>query len=236
MTRVGTSSPPGLFRRELIARFGAFSSSGGAYALDGRLWVTGHDARELYVLELPAGGGVALWAGAVGFVSRGQAFAWDPTRPQELYSIQRKTREVIVSRYARVLPRGFVSGGVWADVGLTPMRAIVCLLCATLGLFGAEPGLVRTESIFEKNPVPSCHATTIVEARDGSLVAAWFAGEAEGKPDVSIWVARQVSGKWTAPVKVAEGTQLDGSALPLLESRLVPAEGRSASALLQSRS
>lgn len=86
------------FPSELLARFGAFSSSGGAYALDGRLWVSGHDAKELYVLDLPAGGGTAVWAGTAGFVSRGQAFAWDPTRPQELYSIQRKTREVVVSR------------------------------------------------------------------------------------------------------------------------------------------
>ncbi|MFZ9435949.1 MAG: exo-alpha-sialidase [Opitutales bacterium] len=92
---------------------------------------------------------------------------------------------------------------------------LLCVtLLLTLGLFGAEPGLVRSAFIFETNPVPSCHATTIVEARDGSLVAAWFAGEAEGKPDVSIWVARQVDGKWSAPVKVAEGLQPDGKRFP----------------------
>ncbi len=92
------------FPAQLLARFGAFSSSGGGYALDGRVWVTGHDARELYVLELPAGGGPARWVGTVGFESKGQAFAWDPGRPQELYSIQRKTREVIVSRQAAGRP------------------------------------------------------------------------------------------------------------------------------------
>ncbi len=86
------------FPPELLARFGAFSSSGGGHALDGRVWVSGHDARELYVLELPKDGGAVRWVGTVGFVSRGQAFAWDPSRPQELYSIQRKTREVVVSR------------------------------------------------------------------------------------------------------------------------------------------
>lgn len=86
------------FPPELLSRFGAFSSSGGGYAIDGRVWISGHDARELYVLELPQGGGQAAWVGSVGFVSRGQAFAWDPSRPQELYSIQRKTREVVVSR------------------------------------------------------------------------------------------------------------------------------------------
>jgi len=96
------------------------------------------------------------------------------------------------------------------------MRSL--LLCATLlanaGLSAAEPGLIQSGFIFETIPVPSCHATTIVEARDGTLVAAWFAGVAEGRPDVSIWTARRVDGKWTPPVKVAEGTQPDGARFP----------------------
>jgi outer membrane protein assembly factor BamB len=86
------------FPAELIERFGRYSSSGGGWAVDGRIWVSGHDARELYRLSLPEGGGVAKWEGTRPFVSAGQAFAWDPTRPQELYSIQRKSREVLVSR------------------------------------------------------------------------------------------------------------------------------------------
>ena len=94
------------------------------------------------------------------------------------------------------------------------MRHVFAALLAAVSGVAAEPGLVRSEFIFEKNPVPSCHATTIVEAKDGALVAAWFAGEAEGKPDVSIWMARQVDGKWSAPVKVAEGTQPDGKRFP----------------------
>ena len=94
------------------------------------------------------------------------------------------------------------------------MRHVFAALLAAVSGVAAEPGLVRSEFIFEKNPVPSCHATTIVEAKDGALVAAWFAGEAEGKPDVSIWTARLVDGKWSAPVKVAEGTQPDGKRFP----------------------
>jgi hypothetical protein len=86
------------FPSELLARFGMFSSSGGGFGLDGMVWVSGHDAKELYRLSLPAGGGQARWEGKVAFASAGQAFAWDPTRPQELYSIQRKTKQVIVSR------------------------------------------------------------------------------------------------------------------------------------------
>jgi predicted neuraminidase len=88
------------------------------------------------------------------------------------------------------------------------------IACLSLTAFAAEPGLVRSEFIFETNPVPSCHATTIVEARDGTLVAAWFAGTAEGKPDVSIWLARMVGDKWTAPEKVAQGLRADGRRFP----------------------
>ena len=78
----------------------------------------------------------------------------------------------------------------------------------------AGPGLLKSEFIFDPNPVPSCHATTIVEAKDRALVAAWFAGTAEGKPDVSIWTARHVDGKWSQPVEVANGVQADGTRHP----------------------
>ena len=95
-----------------------------------------------------------------------------------------------------------------------PLPRLLAFLCLSLSALAAQPGLVRSEFIFERNPVPSCHATTIVEARDGTMVAAWFAGEAEGKPDVSIWTARLVDGKWTDPVRVAEGIQDDGKRFP----------------------
>jgi predicted neuraminidase len=80
---------------------------------------------------------------------------------------------------------------------------ILCLLPAS-AVIAADPAVVKSEFIFDPNPVPSCHATTIVETNRG-LVAAWFAGTAEGKPDVCIWSSRHLEGAWTAPVKVAEG-------------------------------
>jgi predicted neuraminidase len=78
---------------------------------------------------------------------------------------------------------------------------------------GAQPGLVKTEFIYEAAPYPACHASTIAESRDG-LVAAWFGGTAERNPDVGIWVARCVDGKWTAPVEVINGLQPDGTRQP----------------------
>jgi len=77
-----------------------------------------------------------------------------------------------------------------------------------------QPGILKSEFIYENAPVPSCHATTIVEPAGGGLVAAWFGGTAEGKPDVGIWVSRNEDGKWTAPVEVANGLQSDGTGYP----------------------
>jgi len=93
--------------------------------------------------------------------------------------------------------------------------ASVCLSIAAAlsfvgSVFATDPAVLRSEFIFNPNPVPSCHATTIVEARDGALVAAWFAGTAEGKSDVGIWSARFNGGSWSAPVELANGIQPGG--------------------------
>ena len=70
----------------------------------------------------------------------------------------------------------------------------------------AQPGLLKSEFIYETAPFPECHASTIVETKQG-LVAAWFGGTHERHPDVCIWVSRFVSGRWTPPVQVADGIQ-----------------------------
>ena len=67
-----------------------------------------------------------------------------------------------------------------------------------------QPGVVKSEFIYETAPFPSCHASTIAETKDG-LIAAWFGGTRERDPDVCIYVSRHVDGKWTPPVEVANG-------------------------------
>jgi len=59
-----------------------------------------------------------------------------------------------------------------------------------------------SEFIFASAPFPSCHASTIVELRNGDLLVAWFGGTAEGKPDVAIWGARRAGGHWSAPAQL----------------------------------
>ncbi len=67
--------------------------------------------------------------------------------------------------------------------------------------------VVASEFLYDHAPFPSCHASTIVEAADGTLVASFFGGTAERNPDVCIWVARQINGKWTPLANVADGVQ-----------------------------
>lgn len=67
-----------------------------------------------------------------------------------------------------------------------------------------QPGLLKSEFIFEQAPFPSCHASTLAETPFG-LVAAWFGGTHERHPDVGIWVSRLQHDRWTPPVEVANG-------------------------------
>jgi len=58
--------------------------------------------------------------------------------------------------------------------------------------------------IYEEAPFPQCHASTIVETKNGLLVA-WFGGTHEKNPDVCIYTAEKTDGKWNVPVLVADG-------------------------------
>jgi predicted neuraminidase len=93
---------------------------------------------------------------------------------------------------------------------LFPCQTLALLLgiLTTVRALAFDGGaLLRSEFIYEKAPFPSCHASTIVQSSDGTLIAAWFGGTAEKNPDVGIWVSRWIDQKWTAPVEVANGIQ-----------------------------
>ena len=79
---------------------------------------------------------------------------------------------------------------------------------ALVGNAHPTKAVLKTEFLYsaETAPTPSCHASTLVETKDG-LVAAWFGGTYEKHPDVGIWFARQLDGKWSAPVEVANGVE-----------------------------
>ena len=73
-----------------------------------------------------------------------------------------------------------------------------------LGFCAVVPGVLaqQAENIFATAPFAASHASTVVELKNGDIMSAWFGGTAEGNPDVAIWSARKVSGKWTAPIEL----------------------------------
>ncbi len=87
---------------ELVEKFGKYSSSGGAFGPDGRLYITGHDNKELYVVSFPAGGSYMVWEDTTPFPSEGQAFVFDPEDPTLIFSIIKREREVIIGRLVEV--------------------------------------------------------------------------------------------------------------------------------------
>ena len=98
-------------------------------------------------------------------------------------------------------------GGIHNRAGVAVLRSISSFLMLALvtPISGQEPdrGL-----IFQPGNVAfaSSHASTIVELKDGSFLAAWFGGTGEGNPDVAIWGSRTSSAQslvWSAPKELA---------------------------------
>jgi len=91
----------------LLSRLAPSSISGGSFGEDGLLYLTGHDAGEIYVMRIPRHGPVLEHVATIPAPIEGQAWAWDRTTPRTLYAIRRKAGEVVVLR----IPADFETGG-----------------------------------------------------------------------------------------------------------------------------
>ena len=78
-----------------------------------------------------------------------------------------------------------------------------------------KQGVVSAELVYEldEKPTAQCHASTILETRDG-LMCAFFAGTHENNKDVGIRVAHYRNGKWSWPVEVVNGFVSDSVKYP----------------------
>ncbi|CCG35412.1 sialidase family protein [Xanthomonas citri pv. mangiferaeindicae] len=104
------------------------------------------------------------------------------------------------------------------------LSRLVASLAASLGALVAQaqsPALppspiVLSEFIAAPAPTPQAHASTLLETRDGHLLAAWFGGEHEGAADVGIWLAQRGPQQWQTPRRIADGAHagVDGTAVP----------------------
>jgi hypothetical protein len=84
-----------VFPPSVLERFAPTSSSGGGWGDDGLLYVSGHDAPELYVLALPEAGSVLRHVATVNVGIEGQGWAWDRTADREIWGISRQGRSVV---------------------------------------------------------------------------------------------------------------------------------------------
>ena len=70
-----------------------------------------------------------------------------------------------------------------------------------------HPAIVKDEFLYEHTYFPEAHASTIVERKNGDLVAGYFGGTHERDPDVCIWVniKKKGSNEWSKPILAADG-------------------------------
>lgn len=89
-----------LFPPQVIATWGNSSCSGGSWGDDGLLYVTGHDAMELYVLRPPQSGVTLDYLTTIDVSFEGQSWAWarSVTGERVIYGISRRQHQVIAAR------------------------------------------------------------------------------------------------------------------------------------------
>ena len=90
------------FPDSVLERFAPLSNSGGSWGDDGLLYVTGHDAQEIYVLRVPSEGPVLEHVATIAAPLDGQAWAWDRSAKRTLYGITRRDGEVVVMKVPQV--------------------------------------------------------------------------------------------------------------------------------------
>ena len=71
--------------------------------------------------------------------------------------------------------------------------------------------IITKELIFalDKQPTPSCHASTIA-LYQGSFYSAWFGGTQEGADDVVIWLSRKEKdgSDWGVPQEISSSRNI----------------------------
>lgn len=74
--------------------------------------------------------------------------------------------------------------------------------------------VLNSTMVLNRPPFAQCHASTLVQLTDGSILVAFFGGSYEGAMDVKIWGTNLHSGNWTNPRVLADGSVSDTLAYP----------------------
>ncbi len=86
------------FPDTIIEKFKPMSNSGGSWGPDGKLYCTGHDLGEVYVLSLPKAGSILQWQETIPINNHGQGIAWDRSQKNILFWINRKEKTAGASK------------------------------------------------------------------------------------------------------------------------------------------
>ncbi|MBC6456553.1 hypothetical protein HKK72_01280 [Actinomadura sp. HBU206391] len=83
--------------KTILDRFKPMSNSGGSWGPDGRLWLTGHDLGEAYVMNAPSAGAELEWVATVKLPNvEGQGIAWDrSSNKPTFWAIKRSTSQAL---------------------------------------------------------------------------------------------------------------------------------------------
>lgn len=86
----------------LLERIAPHSVSGGGFGPDGLLYLTGHDAPEIYVMRVPRQGPVLEHIATITAPIEGQAWAWDRSARRTIFAISRRNGAVVVLKIPTV--------------------------------------------------------------------------------------------------------------------------------------
>lgn len=87
----------------VLERLAPHAASGGSFGPDGLLYLTGHDRREMYVLDFPDRGSRLVHLATIDIDMAGQAFAWDRSSDDHIVvGIERPERELRAFRVPAV--------------------------------------------------------------------------------------------------------------------------------------
>ena len=89
-----------IYPANILESFAPYSNSGGAWNRNGELYVTGHDRKELYVLEIPASGFTLQYKRTIPTINGGQGIALDKSvkTGEVLYAVNREDNSIIVEQ------------------------------------------------------------------------------------------------------------------------------------------
>lgn len=87
-----------VFPKEVLDDFAPNSNSGGNWSRDGKLYITGHDKKEMYIMKLPDIGYTLQLLRVVPVLNPGQAIAIDRSEKNReiIYAVDREENSVLV--------------------------------------------------------------------------------------------------------------------------------------------